>query len=490
MKAQLLKQSVLKLAMDGSLTIQNFTDNAFDLLENIRDRKSKLIQDKVIKKEKHYPCDFEIEPFEIPDNWIWTTIGEISTHIMYGTSSKSSPKGDIPVLRMGNLKDGKINYDSLVYSSTIQEIEKYKLLPGDILFNRTNSRELVGKTALYNGEKEAIFAGYLIRFRPVLVLSEYINFVMQSKYYKDYCHSVRSDAIGQSNINAEKLKSFSLPLPPINEQEKIVQKITDIFDKIDTYESYRLDLNLLNTVFPNNLEKSILQYAVQGKLVEQDTSEEAASELLKRILEQKEHMVKEKVIKKQKSLTPITEEEIPFDIPDTWKWTRLGSIGFITSGGTPKTAVPEYWNGNITWITPSDMGKNKNSKYLSTSDRVITSQGLSNSSAQLIHKNSIVYSSRAPIGHINIMTTDYATNQGCKSFTPILVNIEYIYYALKVMTPHIQKKASGTTFKEISGTTFGSSIVPLPPLSEQSRIVEAIEKNMIALNKLKSKTHL
>ncbi|MGN7854830.1 restriction endonuclease subunit S [Exiguobacterium sp. 22311] len=105
-------------------------------------------------------------------------------------------------------------------------------------------------------------------------------------------------------------------------------------------------------------------------------------------------------------------------------------------------------------------------------------------------KNSIVYSSRAPIGHINIMTTDYATNQGCKSFTPILVNVEYIYYALKVMTPYIQKKASGTTFKEISGTTFGSSIVPLPPLSEQSRIVEAIEMNMIALNKLKSKSHL
>lgn len=227
------------------------------------------------------------------------------------------------------------------------------------------------------------------------------------------------------------------------------------------------------------LKDSILQYAMQGKLVSQNPNDEPASELLQRITDEKEKLIKAGVIKKEKPVTPILDEEILYDIPSSWEWVRLKNLGYITSGGTPKTTEQSYWtNGEIVWITPSDMGKNK-SKFLSESARKITKAGLSNSSAQLIPKHSIVYSSRAPIGHINIMECDYSTNQGCKSVTPLIIDVTFLYYALIYMTPEIRKKASGTTFKEISGTVFSETLIPLPPLNEQVQIVKKIEQLLV-----------
>ena len=149
-------------------------------------------------------------------------------NIQYGSSQKSSQTGKIAVLRMGNLQDGKIILDKLVYTSDEEEIKKYPLQYGDLLFNRTNSKELVGKTAIYRGEIPAIYAGYLVRLTPLLAESDYINYVMQSTFYWNYCQSVRSDAIGQSNINAEKLKRFEFPLPPLPEQKRIVAKLEEL----------------------------------------------------------------------------------------------------------------------------------------------------------------------------------------------------------------------------------------------------------------------
>lgn len=137
------------------------------------------------------------------------------------------------MLRMGNLQNGRIVLDKLVYTSDSKEIEKYSLKCNDLLFNRTNSKDLVGKVAIYKGELPAIYAGYLVRLHPLLIDSDYLNYVMQSQYYWIYCQNVRSDAIGQSNINAEKLKRFIFPLPPLQEQKRIVYEISQLMTKIE-----------------------------------------------------------------------------------------------------------------------------------------------------------------------------------------------------------------------------------------------------------------
>ncbi|HBW13094.1 MAG TPA: type I restriction endonuclease [Proteiniclasticum sp.] len=233
-----------------------------------------------------------------------------------------------------------------------------------------------------------------------------------------------------------------------------------------------------------DLKKSILQLAIQGKLVEQREEEGTAKELLKKIEAENKQLIKEGKIKKQKAFPEIKEVEIPFDIPESWEWVRLGEIGQIVGGGTPKTGNCEFWNGgNIPWLTPADM-KFVLGKYVENGERFITEKGLKGSSAQLMPKGTIIYSSRAPIGYIAISNNALATNQGFKSFVPYEPRInEYIYYCLIARTNEIISRASGTTFKEISGNEFSLTVVPLPPLEEQKRIVAKIEELMPYVDK-------
>jgi type I restriction enzyme S subunit len=254
------------------------------------------------------------------------------------------------------------------------------------------------------------------------------------------------------------------------------------------------------------LKNSILQLAVQGKLVPQDPNDEPASVLLERIRAEKQRLVKEGKIKKSKGESVIFRavkednsdtdnlpyaffektadgvvrditDEIPFDVPESWEWCRLSSLGQIVGGGTPKTEKSDNWsNGSIPWLTPADM-KNVHGKYVSRGERNISEQGLNSSSARMIPKNSIVYSSRAPIGYIAITSNPLCTNQGFKSIVPFDFDVvHYLYFCIIERTPEILSRASGTTFKEISGTEFGQTLVPLPPLAEQYRIVEQIEE--------------
>ncbi|MFR7357494.1 MAG: restriction endonuclease subunit S, partial [Lachnospiraceae bacterium] len=245
-----LKKSILQYAVQGKLVPQDPADEpASVLLERIRTEKEKLIKAGKIKRDKHESVIFRRDnsyyekvdgierciddelPFEIPDSWEWTTIGTTCINIQYGSSRKSESTGTMAVLRMGNIQNGRIDTQKLVYTSDKEEIAHYPLEYNDLLFNRTNSKELVGKTAIYKSEVSAIYAGYLIRITP-LIDSDYLNYVMQTQFYWVYCQNVRSDAIGQSNINAEKLKKFIYPLPPLHEQKRIAKKLNSIFTKI------------------------------------------------------------------------------------------------------------------------------------------------------------------------------------------------------------------------------------------------------------------
>ena len=224
-----------------------------------------------------------------------------------------------------------------------------------------------------------------------------------------------------------------------------------------------------------DLKNSILQRAIEGKLVPQRAEEGTARDLLAEIRAEKEKLIKAKKIKKTKPLPEITDDEKPFEIPDSWEWVRLEEIGSVIGGGTPKTKIIEYWDGTIPWITPADM--KFIGKYAKGGKRNISSLGLQKSSAQLMPKGTVLFSSRAPIGYIAIADNDISTNQGFKSIVPFDMRCnEYIYYCLQARLNDIKHRASGTTFKEISGAEFGKTMIPFPPLAEQHRIVARIEE--------------
>ena len=255
------------------------------------------------------------------------------------------------------------------------------------------------------------------------------------------------------------------------------------------------------------LRQKILDLAIRGQLVPQDSNDEPASVLLEKIRAEKQTLIEQKKIKKDKKSSYITcdlspyqkytehfadgsskdiTDEIPFDIPENWAWCRLGEIGEIISGGTPSTSNDNYWNGNISWITPADLSNYKE-KYISRGKRNISIEGLENSSAKIICKGSVLFSNRAPIGYVVISGKEVTTNQGFKSISPYIENSEhYIYYFLLAEKENISLKASGTTFKELSGTEFGKIFIPLPPLSEQRRIVEKIEELLALVDDLET----
>ena len=237
------------------------------------------------------------------------------------------------------------------------------------------------------------------------------------------------------------------------------------------------------------LRELILELAVRGKLVPQDPNDEPASELLKRIAAEKAELVKQGKIKKQKPLPEISEEEKPFELPQGWEWVTLATVGEIVGGGTPKSDNPQFWAKNgIKWITPADLYGLKG-KYITSGARDISPAGLSNSSARLMPKGSVLFSSRAPIGYVAIADAELSTNQGFKSCVPyIKESAEYIYYFLLASAKKIDAEASGTTFKEVSGEIFSKILFPLPPLSEQLKIVSRANELMSLCDQLEQQS--
>ncbi|WP_166738638.1 restriction endonuclease subunit S [Escherichia coli] len=237
------------------------------------------------------------------------------------------------------------------------------------------------------------------------------------------------------------------------------------------------------------LRELILELAVRGKLVPQDPNDEPASELLKRIAAEKAKLVKQGKIKKQKPLPEISEEEKPFELPQGWEWVTLATVGEIVGGGTPKSDNPQFWAKNgIKWITPADLYGLKG-KYITSGARDISPAGLSNSSARLMPKGSVLFSSRAPIGYVAIADAELSTNQGFKSCVPyIKESAEYIYYFLLASAKKIDAEASGTTFKEVSGAIVSKILLPLPPLSEQLKIVSRANELMSLCDQLEQQS--
>lgn len=240
--------------------IVDILDEAFDGIATAKDNAEKNLLNARALFDSHLHAVFT----KGGKGWVNTTLGEVCTSVEYGSSAKSKEQGKVPVLRMGNIQDSRFVWDKLVYSDDDSEIDKYLLKHNDVLFNRTNSPELVGKTAIYKSEMPAIFAGYLIRIhrKENLLDADYLNYFLNSKIAKEYGKTVVISSVNQANINGQKLKSYPIPIPPLKEQQAIVEKLAALNEETKHLESiYQQKLSALDA-----LKKSLLNQAFTGQL--------------------------------------------------------------------------------------------------------------------------------------------------------------------------------------------------------------------------------
>lgn len=491
MNAQQLKNAILQEAIEGRLVPQDPNDEpASALLARIRKEKEQLVKAGKLKKKdlEVKPISEDEIPFEIPESWEWCRLEDLIYPPKYGTSNKSLENGTVPVLRMGNIQNGEIVFDKLVFSNDKADNEKYNLMCGDLLFNRTNSAELVGKTAIYRGQRPSIYAGYLILLRPIEINSDYLNFVLGSYYARSYCQEVKTIGVQQCNINAEKISAFIVPLPPLVEQHRIVAKIEEILPKVEEYGKAQDALNKLNAELPERLKKSILQEAIEGRLVPQDPNDEPASVLLAQIRKEKEQLVKAgKLKKKDLNETHISEDEIPFEIPDSWKWVRLGDVTEIARGGSPRP-IKEYLTdapNGLNWIKIGDT--DKGGKYINSCKEKIKPEGLKKT--RMVHPGDFLLTNSMSFGRPYITNIEGCIHDGWLMISPYagVFDQSFLFYVLSSAFAHKQfsDKVAGAVVQNLNSDKVADSYVPIPPLAEQHRIVEKLEQLLGEIDKLK-----
>ena len=442
-------------------------------------------------------CIDEEIPFEIPQGWEWCRLRDVIYPPKYGTSSKSLPNGDVPVLRMGNIQDGEVVYDKLVFSNNVEDNRKYLLQDGDLLFNRTNSAELVGKTAIFKGNRHVIYAGYLILLRPIKTNSEYLNYIFSSPYVRSYCKEVKTIGVQQCNINAEKVSQLLVPIAPFEEQMRIVDKIKEVLPSVDKYSISQYNLDLLNVSLSECLKKSILQEAIQGRLVPQIAEEGTAKELLEQIKKEKQKLVKEGKLKKSALATSVIfrgddnkyyeqigencndiTDEIPFDLPYNWCWCRFSNIVSMTIGKTPARGEQTYWiNGKYNWVSISDMADGGS---ISTTKEKVSDLAVKEVfSAPISEKGSLLMSFKLSIGKTSILDIDAYHNEAIITISPI-IDKEYAMrnYLFKVLPliANLGESKDAIKGKTLNSKSLSNLLIPLPPLQEQQRIIEQMNR--------------
>ena len=428
-----------------------------------------------------FPSDtphYENVPFEVPESWVWCRLDDIVCELKYGTSEKSSSVGKIAVLRMGNITNvGTIDYSNLVYSSNDEDIEQYSLEKNDLLFNRTNSSEWVGKTAIYKEEQPAIYAGYLIRIKPLLISPDYLNTVMNSGYYRDWCYDVKTDAVNQSNINAQKLSQLMIPIPPLKEQERIVAEMDKWISLIDIVKNGKGDL--LTVI--KQAKSKILDLAIHGKLVPQDPNDEPPIELLKRI---------------NPDFTPCDNGHYTFDVPNGWNWCKLNDLcSFLSRGKSPKYSEGDKTypvfaqkcnlkEGGISleqarFLDPSTINKWDSKYKLQTGDVLVNSTGTGTVGRTRLFDESYLgkYPFVVPDSHVAVVRT-YEE-----------INSEYVfaYMSSQLIQQYIEDNLAGSTNqKELYIGVLENLYFPFPPINEQQRIVQKIEELFSVLDNIQN----
>ena len=433
-------------------------------------------------------------PFEVPESWAWAHLSDIA-QILNGDRGQNYPAKNklqdtgIPFVSASNIESGVVISNNLLCMTEAQykSLGAGKLITNDIVYCIRGS---LGKCGFFTMSKGAISSSLVIvrPFRENNVIRKYLFLYLNASLAESEIKKYDNGS-AQPNLAAKDFARFLIPVPPLDELDTIVKKTDNVLMLVEQITNNKESIKNIISLTTSK----ILDLAIHGKLVPQNDNDEPASMLLERIRAEKEELIKQGKIKRDKRESVIyrgtdnsyyerfadgsekcIDEEIPFEIPGSWLFVRLKEIGSIIGGGTPRTSNESYWDGNIYWITPADLS-NHSDIYISHGSRSITELGLKDSSATLMPAHTVLYSSRAPIGHIAIAANALATNQGFKSVVPHDTRMSlFVYFCLKERTPSIVLRATGTTFKEISGTAMAETIVPLPPLREQKRICNKI----------------
>ena len=517
MTGQQLKNSILQMAVQGKLVPQDPNDEpASVLLERIRAEKEQLIKEGKIKKEKNPSiifrgadnlpyekvrknepvCIADEVPFEIPESWEWVRLGSIGDWGSGATPSRSIPEyygGDIPWLKTGDLNDGYIECIPENISRLALEKTSVRLNPtGSVLIAMYGAT--IGKVGILTFPATTNQA--CCACLPIEIYNEYLFYFLMSQKVS---FVKRGEGGAQPNISKEKIIATLMPLPPLAEQYRIVAKIKGVLPFVEQYGEACSAANSLNAAFPDLLKKSILQEAVQGKLVPQDSSDEPASVLLERIRAEKQRLIAEGKIKKDKHESVIfrrdnsnyekrgseevcIDDEIPFDIPENWCWARMGTCLDVRDG-THDT--PKYVPAGIPLVTSKNLCNGKidfsTAKLISEEDHLAISQ------RSKVDDGDIMYAMIGSIGNPVLYkgNAEFSIkNMALFKKIPHGLDMEYVYWFLYLSQDTMKKFASGGVQSFVSLGYLRNYWIPVPPIQEQHRIVTAIKQLLPKLSAL------
>jgi len=485
MKAAELRKSILQAAVQGKLVPQDIHDEpASVLLERIRVEKERLVKEGKIKKEKPLPPISEDEiPYDLPEGWVWCRLNELFNFIDYRGKTPTKTNKGIPLITGANIKNGYMDYTQKFFISEeeyIQRLSRGICQKGDILIT---TEAPLGHVAL--ADKDKYSAG-----QRIITLQSYSNtinnelfmFFLLSPVIQQDIFNKRSGMTAYG-IKGALLKLVLIPLPPFSEQERIVAKIKKLMDLCDELEAAEQELDVLESRFEEYLPKSILQAAVQGKLVLQNLHNEPASVLLQRVRAEKARFVKEGKIKKEKPLPPISEDEIPYDLPEGWVWCRLGEL---CNFGVTISTIPDNIPDDAWVLELEDIHKDTGEivQYKTKAERK------SKSSKHVFYKGDVLYSKLRPyLNKVTIAEKDgYCSSeilplQFCKDIYPqyaicFLRSPTFVDYAIE--------RSYGVKMPRLGTEDGRNALFPLPPLAEQQRIVAKVNELMALCEEIKA----
>lgn len=489
MTPQELKSSILQLAVQGRLVEQRPEEGtAEELYRQIQEEKQRLIKEGKIKKEKPLPEITEDEvPFDIPESWKWVRLRDIVFN-----HGQVKPETTFSYIDIGSIdnKDNKLNDEEQLINPDKAPSRARKIVKlGDILYSTV--RPYLHNICIINREfsnTPIASTGFAVLSCYNSVYNKYLFYYLLSPSFDAFANDAKnSKGVTYPAINDKRFYSAVIAIPPLAEQKRIVAKIEELLPYIDRYEKAWSKLEDFNKRFPGDMQKSVLQMAIQGKLVEQRPEEGTGEELYRQIQAEKQSLIKEGKIKKEKPLPEITKDVILFDIPESWKWCRIGSVFTTSSGTTPLKSETAYWeNGIFNWVRTTDL----NNDILSECEIKITKKAIDECNLSFLPLNSVciaMYGGAGTIGKNALINFETTINQSvCAIHSNRFCNMKYMLYFFQYYRKYWIKSASGSRKDpNINKIIINKAIFPLPPLAEQKRIVQKLEEILPLCERLK-----